>query len=72
MRHRSAESLLSLTLLLSWGNLQFVDHPWEERYKTWADEVAKIYGGLDIVSIDVLHGKDGKECVTDHTRTIPG
>lgn len=47
----------------SWGNLQFKDHEWQPNYKIWADQVANIFGGLDIISIDVLHGVDGQECV---------
>ena len=32
----------------------------KEEYKVWADEVAKMFGGLDIHALDVLHTQDGK------------
>ena len=31
----------------------------KEEYKVWADEVAKMFGGLDIHALDVLHTQDG-------------
>jgi len=43
----------------NWGNLTFIDHEMKEEYKVWADEVAKMFGGLDIHALDVLHTQDG-------------
>jgi hypothetical protein len=34
-------------------------------------QVAKLFGGLDIVSMDVLHGTDGKDYVLEINDTAP-
>jgi len=56
----------------NWGNLTFIDHPWDSKYKIWADEVAKLFGGLDIVALDVLHTKDNKDFLLEINDTAPG
>merc|ERR1711988_233957 len=56
----------------NWGNLQWEDEPWQDRYKSWVDEVAKIYGGLDILAIDMLHTVDGRDICLELNDTAPG
>ncbi len=43
----------------NWGNLRFEDHKLDAFDIMWADEVSKIFGGLDIVAIDVLQKTNG-------------
>lgn len=34
-------------------------------YKQWIDECGLSFGGLDMVTLEVLHGKDGKDYIID-------
>ncbi|XP_048252822.1 synapsin-like isoform X1 [Haliotis rufescens] len=36
-----------------------------ERFKTWADECAEMFGGLDMVAVGAIQGKDGKEYIIE-------
>lgn len=36
-----------------------------ERYRTWVDEVADLFGGLDICALEVVVSKDGKEFIIE-------
>jgi synapsin len=36
-----------------------------DEYKRWADEAAQLFGGLDLLALDVVVGKDGKHFIIE-------
>jgi hypothetical protein len=56
----------------NWGNIRFESLPTEGRHETWAAECAKIFGGLDILALDVLVDTEGKETIIELNDTACG
>jgi len=55
------------------GNESMVeDMEMTERYKQMVDECAKLFGGLDIIGLDLVHAKDGKEWILELNDTAIG
>ena len=45
----------------------------EDRYRFWAEEASKLFGGLDICTVDVLVAEaDGKEYILEINGTSSG
>lgn len=47
------------------GSAMLEQIPVNETFKLWADEVSKLFGGLDIVRVQVVCGQDGKHQIID-------
>lgn len=40
------------------------------RYKLWADESSQLFGGLDMLAVQVIQAKDGQEYIIDVSNLI--
>ena len=36
-----------------------------DRYKLWADECSKLFGGMDILAVDVIRTENGTEHILE-------
>jgi glutathione synthase/RimK-type ligase-like ATP-grasp enzyme len=54
------------------GGASLREVPLEPKYKLWADECSVLFGGLDLLAIDALHGKDGKDYIIELNDTAIG
>jgi len=54
------------------GGSGLVEIPVEDKHKLWADECAKVFGGMELLSVDALHGKDGKDYILELNGTASG
>jgi glutathione synthase/RimK-type ligase-like ATP-grasp enzyme len=54
------------------GSAKVEQVPMTEQYKLWADAASSLYGGLDILAVDVLHGKDGNDYIIEVNDTGMG
>jgi len=54
------------------GGADLQEIPLTEEYKLWVDECAKIYGGMDLLAVDALHSKDGKDYILELNGTAIG
>jgi len=52
------------------SDLQII--PLTPEYKFWADECAKCFGGMDILAVDAIHSKDGKNYIIELNGTAIG
>jgi len=43
-----------------------------DEYKFWVDEASKCFGGMELLALDIMHGKDGKNWIIELNGTAIG
>jgi hypothetical protein len=56
----------------NWGNVVQTDYPLAEHHIAWVEACSKIFGGLNMLAIDVLHTKDGTDYIIEINDTAFG
>jgi len=46
--------------------------PMTDQFKLWAEECGKLFGGLDILTVDAIHTTDGKDYILEINDTASG
>ena len=54
------------------GGALLEDIPIKAEYKLWADECSKLFGGLDMLALDVVHLADGQDIIIELNDTAMG
>ncbi|KAJ3035163.1 synaptotagmin C2 domain protein, Syn1 [Rhizophlyctis rosea] len=54
------------------GGADLEEIPVIDEYRLWVDECAKCFGGMDLLSVDALRGKDGKDYIIEMNGTATG
>eukprot|EP01012_Entosiphon_sulcatum_P024720 TRINITY_DN2994_c0_g1_i1.p1 TRINITY_DN2994_c0_g1~~TRINITY_DN2994_c0_g1_i1.p1 ORF type:complete len:356 (-),score=75.16 TRINITY_DN2994_c0_g1_i1:12-1079(-) len=54
------------------GSSHLEEIPITDVYRRWVDESSKMFGGLDILTVDALHCRDGKEYILEVNGTSSG
>jgi len=54
------------------GGSVLLDDVVTEQHRRWADACSEAFGGMDLLAIDVLHGKDGKDYIIEVNDTAIG
>ncbi|XP_030855952.1 synapsin-like [Strongylocentrotus purpuratus] len=47
------------------GSAVVEEMPMNGRFKLWIDEAAELFGGMDIVTVEAIHTKDGKDFIIE-------
>ena len=56
----------------NWGDIRFADLPVEDRHRRWAEEASRVFGGLELLALDVLVDADGNETIIELNDTAAG
>jgi len=54
------------------GTCQLNEVQMNDKYQMWIDECAKMFGGMDILTVDAIHTKEGKDYILEINDTASG